>query len=186
MAKTVVVLNGSPRKNGCTAALARAVSAAAENAGAKVYRYYLNDLNIRGCQGCFQCRETGACVQKDDMQPIYGHIAACDGLVLASPVYMWAMSSQLKTAVDRLFPFFQPGKESSLKPGIKVLLVFTQGQRDTDMFRHYFDHVGNNMQFLGFGSYKILTAGGTHAVEDLFNQPEVLAEAEKLGRWLCE
>jgi multimeric flavodoxin WrbA len=184
--KNIVLLNGSPHEHGCTAALADAVEAAARPSGAKVTRYFLNDLNIRGCQGCFSCAETARCVQNDDMQPIYDDIRVCDGLVLASPVYMWSMSSQLKTAVDRLFAFLRPGRGTALKPGIKVLLLFTQGQQDTGMFRHYFEHVGKNMQFMGFGDYKILAAGGTHLPAQVLSQPEVLAEAEQLGRWLTE
>jgi hypothetical protein len=96
------------------------------------------------------------------------------------------MSAQLKTAVDRLFAFLRPGHTSALRPGIKVLLLFTQGQKDTGMFRHYFEHVGKNMQFMGFGDYKILVAGGTHLPEQVLSQPDVLAEAEAMGRWLAE
>jgi multimeric flavodoxin WrbA len=184
--KKIVALNGSPHQQGCTSALLGAVTAAAGKQGAEVCQYFLNNLNIRGCQGCFRCTETGRCVQQDDMQPIYDDIAACDSIILASPVYMWSMSSQLKTAVDRLFAFLRPGHGSALKPGIKVLLLFTQGQPDRDMFRHYFEHVGKNMQFMSFGEYKILVAGGTHAPEQVFAQADVLEDAQRLGLWLAE
>ncbi len=198
----IVVLNGSPHADGCTAApsatwaprparpswctaaLAGKVVKSAEGQGALVKSYYLNGMRIRGCQGCFSCGETGRCVQKDDMEPVYADIRDAGGIVLASPVYMWSMSAQLKTAVDRLFAFLRPGHASVMKPGIKVLLLFTQGQKDTDMFRHYFEHVGKNMQFMGFGEYKILVAGGTHRPEEVLCQTDVLAQAEELGRWL--
>ena len=101
----IVVLNGSPHVNGCTSALANEVVKSAEQMGAEVSSYHLNNMNIRGCQGCFKCMQTGRCAIQDDMQPIYDDIAEADGIVLASPVYMWSMSSQLKTAVDRLFAF---------------------------------------------------------------------------------
>ena len=120
------------------------------------------------------------------MQPIYDEIAEADGIILASPVYMWSMSAQLKTAVDRLFAFLRPGHGSALMPGKKVLLLFTQGQEDTDMFRHYFDHVGKNMQFMNFGDYKILVAGGTHAAEQVISQLDVMEEADPMGKWLSE
>jgi FMN-dependent NADH-azoreductase len=76
--------------------------------------------------------------------------------------------------------------KSVLAPGKKVLLLFTQGQKDTDMFQHYFEHVGRNLQFLGFGDYRILVAGGTHRPEEVSNQSEVLKEAAHLGVWLYE
>lgn len=184
--KKIVVLNGSPHFNGCTAALTDHVVRSAEQEGAEVISHFLNALSVKGCQGCFKCQETGRCVTQDDMQPIYDDIAAADGLVLASPVYMWSMSSQLKTVVDRLFAFLRPGHTSALKPGIKVLLLFTQGQRATNMFLPYFEHVGKNMQFMGFGEYRILVAGGTHLPEEVLCQKDVLADAEAMGKWLAE
>lgn len=54
------------------------------------------------------------------------------------------------------------------------------------MFQHYFEHVGRNLQFLGFGDYRILVAGGTHRPEEVSNQSEVLKEAAHLGVWLYE
>jgi multimeric flavodoxin WrbA len=182
----VVVLNGSPHEHGCTAALAEEVIKALQKHGAEVCSHYLNGMNIKGCQGCFQCMETGRCVTIDDMQPIYDEIAEADGIVFASPVYMWAMSAQLKTAVDRLFAFLRPEHKSALSPGKKVLLLFTQGQKDTDMFRHYFEHVGKNLQFLGFSEYRILAAGGTHRPEEVLCQAEIMKDAELMGAWLCE
>lgn len=184
--KKIVILNGSPHKSGCTAALIDAVAEALIANGAEISSFYLNGLQMRGCQACYKCTETGRCVQADDMQPIYDAITAADGIILASPVYMWSMSAQLKTAVDRLFAFLRPGHTSVLKPGKKVLLLFTQGQKDTKMFRHYFEHVGKNMQFMGFGDYKILVAGGTHQPEQVISQSDVMAEAEKMGAWLSE
>jgi multimeric flavodoxin WrbA len=184
--KKIVVLNGSPHEDGCTSALAGEVVKSAGAQGAAVQSYFLNAMNIRGCQGCFKCAETGRCVQMDDMQPVYDDIIEADGIILASPVYMWSMSAQLKTAVDRLFAFLRPGHTSVLKPGKKVLLLFTQGQKDTSMFRHYFEHVGKNMQFMRFGEFRILVAGGTHQADQVLCQADVMTQAEAMGQWLCE
>ncbi len=96
------------------------------------------------------------------------------------------MTAQLKLAVDRLYPFLKPDYSSYLTPGKKVLLAITQGRADTSMFRHYFEHVGKNLLFLGFGDYKILIAGGTHKPEDLLSQAAVMVEARRLGGWLTE
>ena len=184
--KKIVVLNGSPHEHGCTAALADEVIKEAGNLGAEVKSYFLSGMNIKGCQGCRACTEKGRCVQQDDMQEILAKIAGADGIVFATPVYMWQMSAQLKTAVDRLLPFLRPGYKSSLDPGKKVLLAVTQGREDISFFRHYFEHVGNNLLFLGFGSYKLLIAGGTRHPEDLTNQTELLEEAKKMCHWLAE
>lgn len=184
--KKIVVLNGSPHEHGCTAALTDKVVKSAEQRGAEVTVFQLNNMNIKGCQGCFKCMQTGRCATADDMQPIYDIIADADGIILASPVYMWSMSAQLKTAVDRLFAFLRPDHGSALRPGKKVLLLFTQGQKDTAMFRHYFEHVGKNMQFMNFGDYRILVAGGTHVPEQVISQKDVMDEADLMGKWLSE
>ncbi len=184
--KKVIALNGSPHKQGCTAALVDEVIKAAGGQGTKVKSYYLNGMDIRGCQGCYACRVQGRCVQQDDMQELYDEIADADGIIFATPVYMWQMTAQLKLAVDRLLPFLGINYTSSLPPGKKVLLAITQGRTDTSMFRHYFEHVGKNLLFLGFGEYKIIIAGGTRDPKDLRKQSEVLEEAGQLGIWLTE
>jgi multimeric flavodoxin WrbA len=184
--KKVVALNGSPHEQGCTAALVDEIVKAAGERGAEVKSYYLNGMDIKSCQGCYTCRVQGRCVRRDDMQELYDKLADADGIVFATPVYIWQMTAQLKLAVDRLLPFLGDNYVSRLTPGKKVLLAVTQGRPDTSMFRHYFEHMGRNLLFLGFGEYKILIAGGTRKPEDLYGQTGVLKEAGQLGAWLAE
>jgi multimeric flavodoxin WrbA len=182
----IVALNGSPRRQGSTAALVEEIVKGAVLQGAEADIYDLNGMNIRGCQSCYTCKSEGRCAVQDDMQELYGQIAAADGLILGTPVYMWQMSAQLKLAVDRLLPFLKPGYVSALAPGKKVVLAVTQGREDTAMFRPYFEQVAKNLLFLGFGACEILIAGGTRQPADLLKQAEVLAEARRLGEWLAE
>jgi multimeric flavodoxin WrbA len=184
--KKVVVLNGSPRKNGSTAALVGEISKVATEQGAQVKDFYLNGMDIYGCQSCYSCKKEGRCVLEDGMQEIYDDIATADALVFATPVYMWQMTAQLKLAMDRLYPFLKPDYTSYLTPGKKVLLAVTQGRPDPATFHPYFDNVGKMLSFLGFGAYQILIAGGTRTPENLLAQPAVLAEARKMGGWLAE
>lgn len=106
MSKQILILNGSPRTKGNTAALCEAFKKGAEEQGHRVSQFNLNQMNIKGCLGCMQghkeCRQS-PCVQKDDMQKIYPVYQEADIVVLASPMYYWAVSGQLKTAFDRLF-----------------------------------------------------------------------------------
>ncbi len=182
----IVAINGSPRVQGSTAALVDELLKGAAGRGAEVKSYSIHDLTVKGCQSCYACRAQGTCVIKDDMQELYGEIADASGIVFATPVYMWQMTGQLKLIVDRLYPFLKPDYSSYLTAGKKVVLAVTQGRSDTSMFHHYFEHMGKNLLFLGFGSYKILIAGGTHKPEDLLSQDAVVAEARQLGGWLAE
>ena len=105
MGKKIVILNGSPRKNGNTSALVRKFTEGAESAGNMVTEFFLDHMEIHGCKGCFgghSSREC-PCVQKDDMSQIYPAVKECDVIILATPLYYWNMSGQIRTAIDRLF-----------------------------------------------------------------------------------
>lgn len=103
--KKVLMLLSSPRKEGNSATLAGRIGAGAEEAGAEVEKIYLNDLEISPCQSCYACQqpESKGCAVDDDMQPLYAKLEAADAWVLASPVYWFNMSAQMKTFMDRLF-----------------------------------------------------------------------------------
>ena len=85
----VVVLLGSPRRNGNSAALAQEAVAGAEAAGAEVETYYLHGLDIHPCRACDACQEDIAkdCVVQDDMQTLYPKLRRADAIVIASPIY---------------------------------------------------------------------------------------------------
>ena len=103
MAK-ILILNGSPRKNGKTASLIKAFTEGAESAGNEVRELYLTGMDINGCLACEACqRDSGACVQKDDMSAVYEGFAWADVLVFASPQYWGTVSGQLKVVIDRLY-----------------------------------------------------------------------------------
>lgn len=105
MDKKIIVLNGSPRKNGNTSALVNAFTRGAEQAGNIVTIFHLDSMHIHGCKGCFGGGKNPEhpCVQKDDMDLIYAAYREADIVVLASPLYYWSFSAQLRTAFDRLF-----------------------------------------------------------------------------------
>ena len=70
-----------------------------EQAGLETRAIGLADKDIRYCDGCFACT-SGACVHDDDMEPILDAMRWCDGLLLASPVYMGLVTGQMKTIAD--------------------------------------------------------------------------------------
>lgn len=105
MSKKIVILNGSPRRKGNTSALVSAFAEGAKSSGHTVAEFFLNVMNIHGCRGCFGGHSSKACpcVQKDDMDQIYPEVKDCDIVVIASPLYYWNLSGQIRTAFDRLF-----------------------------------------------------------------------------------
>ena len=102
--RKIVILNGSPRKNGKTASLVRAFVEGAEGAGNEVRELYIDGLDISSCKACEACsRNGGTCPQKDDMDQVNEGYLWADVIVFASPMYWGTISGQLKTVVDRLY-----------------------------------------------------------------------------------
>ncbi len=103
--KKVVIIKGSPRKNGNSAILADQVAAGAQEAGAEVESYYLHGMNIQACDACDFCQGTAQmeCVINDDMQILYPKIWETDAIVYASPIYWFTVSAQMKLFMDRCY-----------------------------------------------------------------------------------
>jgi multimeric flavodoxin WrbA len=101
----MIVLHGSPRKNGNSDTLTEYfIKGAREIGDVELKHFYINDLNIRPCQGCLTC-ETSVnhdCAIKDDMQEIYSAYVDANIIVWASPMYWGYMTAQLKTVLDRM------------------------------------------------------------------------------------
>ncbi len=100
----VVVLTGSPHKNGTTDLLAGKFIEGAEAKGHEIYRFDAALRNIHPCLGCDACGMSGPCVHKDDIEneAVQKFIEA-DVIALISPVYYFAFSAQLKTVIDRFY-----------------------------------------------------------------------------------
>lgn len=93
---------GSPRKNGNSETVAKAVaSGLLQKTGNSVEFIYLNSLNISPCQACGGCSTTGNCIIEDDMTELYDKNDAADRIFFVSPVYFYGMSAQIKSYIDR-------------------------------------------------------------------------------------
>ena len=103
MAK-VLMFNGSPRKKGAISQVMEEVKKGLEKAGNETIMYYLNCLTYRGCQGCLACKKTEICCLKDDLMPMYQELREAEGIVFGTPIYMYGISGQTKTWMDRLYP----------------------------------------------------------------------------------
>lgn len=106
--KKVLILEGSPRRNGNSAILSDEFARGAEEAGCSVEKVKIAGKKIAGCLGCNgRFRNGGICVQKDDMAEIREKMLAADVIVLASPIYFYSMTAQMKAVIDRSYAFFQ-------------------------------------------------------------------------------
>ena len=101
MSKKVLILSGSPRKNGNSDLLCSEFLRGAQEAGHTVEKIRVQEKKVACCLACYACRDTGVCAIKDDMAAIMQQIIDCDVLVLASPVYFYSIDAQLKAVIDR-------------------------------------------------------------------------------------
>lgn len=97
----VLGISGSPRRGGNTDLLLAEFLRGAACKGAEVETIILNDLDFIACQHCDACLQKGKCKYEDDMQMIYGELAAADRIVLASPIHFVGLSAQMKAMIDR-------------------------------------------------------------------------------------
>lgn len=182
MHKKIVILNGSPRKSGNTSALVQSFADGAKCAGNSVTEFFLDSMDIHGCKGCFggHSDKDCPCVQKDDMQKIYPAVRECDVLVLATPLYYWNMSGQLRTAVDRLFAL-EEGEENLLRGHGRAcaLLMAAEGHGFEDVLT-YFDHLVEHLKWKNLGH---VLAGGNGDIGDIEGKPEP-EHAYELGKSL--
>lgn len=101
MAIRILGICGSPHKNGNTIYALKHALAVCRKEGARTRRVELADKNIAQCNGCFACIRTGKCVIQDDMKAVVASLRWCDGLLLASPVWLGMVSGRMKTMMDR-------------------------------------------------------------------------------------
>ncbi len=180
MNKNIVMLNGSPRRRGNTSALVKKFTEGAKSSGNTVTAFFLNDMDIHGCKGCFGGHSSRdcPCVQHDDMEKIYPAVKDSDVIVLATPLYYWNMSGQIRTAIDRLFAL-EEGDGNLLRGHNRAsaLLMAAEGHGFEDVLTYY-DHLMEHLRWKNLGH---VLAGGNGNVGDIEGKPE-LQDAYELGK----
>lgn len=108
----ILVLNGSPRQNGNTAAMVGAYAEGAAEAGHAVHVVDVCKKKISACLACEYChtKGNGKCIQQDDMQEVYPLLEEAEMIVLASPIYYHSFSGQLQCAINRIYALDKPQK----------------------------------------------------------------------------
>lgn len=106
----ILVVTGSPRKDGNTEIMVDVFAESAKAAGHQVTVRKLSNLKVSPCNACHYCfTHDGVCVQRDDMNGILDDLNQADLLVLASPIYWFDVSAQTKCFIDRMYAFAKKG-----------------------------------------------------------------------------
>ncbi|MDR0819541.1 MAG: flavodoxin family protein [Oscillospiraceae bacterium] len=174
MSKNILVLSGSPRKGANTDRLVDAFLKGAEGKNVTLFR--VADLTIGGCRGCGYCfTHDHTCVQQDDMPQILDALKNADAIALASPVYYFGLTGQLKTAIDRFYALL-----GSI-PVKRAALLLTCGNPDVKVADATIAHFRAMSAFLGWEDAGHVVIPGLHAPDEI-NGSALLADAERLGR----
>lgn len=184
----MVAVYGSPRRKGNTATLLKHAVQGARDVGADVNEIVLRDLNISPCLEIYGCAKTGRCAIQDDFQDVYDRLLASDGLILASPIFFYTVSAQVKILMDRCQSLWvkkywidkvQVGQWEPKRKGLFISVAATKGRRLFDgallTIRYFFD-------VLDMTLWKSLLYRGLDFEGDVLKHPEYLSEAYESGK----
>lgn len=166
----ILVLNGSPTRDGNTVALVNAFKEGAESKGHEVTVLDVAHKKVNGCLSCNYCHNqgNGKCVQQDDMQQIYPLIQEADMITFASPIYYFTMSAQLEAVIQRFYAINHPAKAKYTA----LLLSSYSPNVYTGAVGQYKDMIA----YMGMTDKGIVTADNSTN-----KTPAKLAEAKELG-----
>ena len=178
---------GSPRPEGNTADIAKTFCRTAEEYGATVSSYHLNNLNYRGCQACFACKKGAErCILDDEITPALDAMQDVDVILFSSPVYYADVTAQLKGFIDRTFGYYVPDywkhdQKSRLKPGKQLVFLLVQGAVDEQRFDDIFPRYRNIFSWHGFKDIHLLRAVGVYWPGQAEKRPDIMDEAKQLA-----
>ncbi len=115
----VLILNGSPRVNGCTARALEEVSKTLNEEGIETETIVVGNKDVRGCIACNSCAKTGKCVFDDIVNDIAVKFESADGIIIGSPVYYAGSNGTIISLLDRLF--YSTHFDKTMKVGAAVL-----------------------------------------------------------------
>jgi multimeric flavodoxin WrbA len=184
----IIAIYGSPRRKGNTATLLKKTIEGARDSGAEVEEIVLRDLKISPCLEIYGCMQAGECAIKDDFQIVRDKILASQGLILASPVFFYTVSSHTKILMDRFQSLWvkkywvdKTSKDQQIikRKGLFISVGATKGKKLFDgmllSVKYFFD-------ILEMELWKTLLYRQLDFQEDVLKHPEYLEEAYAAGK----
>lgn len=186
----IIAIYGSPRRHGNTSLLLSHAVRGAKEAGADVEEIFLRDLNMSPCLEYYGCKKDGRCVIKDDFQEIYDKMQSGHGIILASPVFFYAVSAHTKILIDRCQSLWvkkylieKAGRSHRdlKRKGMLISAGATKGERLFDgiilTVKYFFDVLDADV-------WRALLYRGLDFEKDVLAHPDYLNEAYMSGKEL--
>ena len=183
----VLGIYGSPRKGGNSDQLLDKALEGARSIGAEIATVYARKLKMSGCIECGGCDKTGTCVVKDDMQLVYPLMDEADVIIIASPIFFYGLTSQVKAIIDRSQAMWskrmleknaEQRKTYDKGKGYLIAVAATKGKNLFDgvqmVAKYFFDAL--DMSYEGG-----LFLRGLEKRKDVLEDPETLQKAFDFG-----
>lgn len=187
----VVAFHGSPRVEGNTEILLKETLRAISEFSCETQLFALNCMNIKPCQDCGGCEETGICIISDDMNEISRAIREADRIVLASPIFFFGLSAQAKIMIDRCQAFWcekyllkrpvPPGPH-----GRKGLLLLVGGMKKEIGIQCAEATAAAFFRTISVTEHRTLSFLGVDAKGAILEHPEALKSAFEAGKDLVK
>ena len=186
----VLGIMGSPRKKGNTDLLLDEALRGARSEGAEVEKLIVSELKIAPCGEFYGCLRDGKCVIDDDMQQVYPKLLEAEGIILASPMFFYGLTSQVKALIDRCQALWVRKyvlKQAPLHPtsskGIFISVGATKGKKLFEgaklTLKYFFDAI--DVEYSGE-----LLIRGIEKKGEIKKHPTALEEAFQIGRRLAQ
>ncbi len=175
----IVAIVGSPRPRGNTNYLVDQALAEVEKLDIETEKIDLTRYVVNPCQGHDNCATQTECLQKDDAPWILEKFRQADGVILATPVYYYNMTAQMKAFVDRNYFLYKHNIGIEAKIGGLIIVAGGEGIEHTDRALR---------RFLAFyiGNDRIITVTGlANQPGEIKNNASAIEEARKLGRLMA-
>lgn len=177
MTKKILILSSSPRRGGNSDTLCDEFMRGAIESGNEAEKVFLRDKTIHYCTGCSTCSLHGKpCPQKDDAAEIIEKMVAADVIVMATPVYFYTMSAQMKTLIDRCCGLYTEMKNK------EFYFIVTAAEDDRKLMERTVDTFQGFLDCLENPTIKGVVYGtGVWYVGEIKDKP-TLREAYEMGK----
>ena len=172
----ILVITGSPRKNGNSNTLADNFIKGAQEAGHSVVKFDSAFKNVHPCIACNKCGMNGQCVFKDDFEFIRNNIVDADAVVFVSPMYYFGISAQIKAVIDRFYAI-----NGQIHVSKKAALIMTYADTSTKEAQPIINHYETLLNYLGWSDAGKVIASGVWTAGDI-NHTQYPKQAYELGK----
>ena len=180
MGKKIMVITGSPRKNGNSFAMVDTFTAAAEAKGHEVKRFDAGFSNVGGCHACETCYKSGkACTYDDDFNTIAEDILAADAIVFAAPVYWYSFPGEIKNTIDKMYSFCIAEKPITGKECALIACCEEDEVEVMDGMKYPFERIANLLKWNVVGEVLVPGVLEVGAIEKTDGCAQAAALAEK-------